>query len=1243
MPGIELRLLGGFELRRPDGGPITIAPRKVRALLSFLGVNLGKPVAREALSTLIWGDVSADEQARRSLRQALTTLRRELPDGALDARRDSIMLHPTAGVDVPRFEHDALQTDRASLEQALKLYRGDLLEGFSGRATDFDAWVERERKRLQTLAADAMQRLCELQREGGDAAAAMATAMRLVAFDPLRESAHRALMELYAEAGRASEAVRQFNLLRAVLAEKLGAQPDAQTAALLERIRGSSERRQVPAPAASLLPAGTPELREVCVLAVALSDGSFDAALERDVEVTIARFGGSLTRVSEQRALGVFGFPRAHDNDLERSVRAALSLTRLERLSKGVTIGVSSGPLLVEDQAEKPVLRGDVLRAAAELSQQRERGVVLSNAIARALGERVELAPGEDTSGSRCVLRFLDTAKTSGREGLVGRRHELAQLTSALELCEQTGRGRTLLLRGEAGIGKTRLSRALSEAARERGFAVHARSLIDFGDDAQGSPVQGVVRELMAEEGGDQAGAPRADSLDETELSVLLELVREVSQDRVGRELGDRALYLRRRRAAACKLLALRSRQKPRLVWIDDIHWADAETLAQLRAWVDTAASHPVLLLLTTRLDEMEASPLRDLTRGRPVTTVDLAPLANEEVRELIRALGPEDEQGAEAVLLRSGGNPLFVEQLLRCAEPLRVPSGISSLVQARLDQLEPEQRAVLQAAAVLGRYFTVPALSYLVEQDELPLGPLVEQSLIAEQADSFAFVHALLRDAVYHGVPRERRVRLHAGAARYYAGRDAALHAEHLACAGDDAAAAAYLRAATAERRGGNSERALELCLRSRELATRGQERHASALFLGELLVELGRSEAALEAFAAAETSAANAGERARAHLGRAAALRVLDRAKEALLELAAAERLLDPARDSMLLSQVHYLRGNVLFPLGDWAACLESQTLALAAARRTGSALAEAQALSGMGDAHFLAGRWRKAHECFARCEAAARQIGALDLELTSAGMKHNIAVYELAFHGSAAGSREVAERARSSGSLRAEALSRVSAAWSFLALGDWEAARTEADRAVSVADGIGARRFSALGLAYGAIAKSRLGELETARSELHRARALAEASSLNFAGIAVYAALLVTSERSQLPRLLDEAEAVIEAGCMNLALVVFTQHGLEAALEIGDVARATRYADALDASMREEPHALGALFVSYGRALCAFQRDPSSERARRELGRLRDELQRASMRPTAEHIDRLLSGRAEPASVARSRTLS
>jgi hypothetical protein len=107
-----------------------------------------------------------------------------------------------------------------------------------------------------------------------------------------------------------------------------------------------------------------------------------------------------------------------------------------------------------------------------------------------------------------------------------------------------------------------------------------------------------------------------------------------------------------------------------------------------------------------------------------------------------------------------------------------------------------------------------------------------------------------------------------------------------------------------------------------------------------------------------------------------------------------------------------------------------------------------------------------------------------------------------------------------------------------------------------------------------------------------------------------------------------LLEEADVVIHLGCMSVMLVFFVLYGVEAALKIGDLARATRYADFLEASMREEPHALGALLIDFCRTLCAFRRDPKAENGLSELERLSQRLALAGLRPEVAFIEQSIA---------------
>ncbi len=246
MARLQLALLGGFQARREDGSALTLPTRKAQALLAFLALPAGRAHQREKLAALLWGDM-ADAQARGGLRQALSALRKAAGDSALILEGDSVALdRDVVEVDVRAFEgHLAADTPDA-LARAAALYRGDLLDGVALREAAFEAWLSAERDRVRELALGAFAKLLRHQQTAGATEAGLATALQLLALDPLQETVHRALMRLYVERGRRGAALRQYQLCVSALARELGVEPEAATKELYQQIL-----RQRPAPPAT--------------------------------------------------------------------------------------------------------------------------------------------------------------------------------------------------------------------------------------------------------------------------------------------------------------------------------------------------------------------------------------------------------------------------------------------------------------------------------------------------------------------------------------------------------------------------------------------------------------------------------------------------------------------------------------------------------------------------------------------------------------------------------------------------------------------------------------------------------------------------------------------------------------------------------------------------------------------------------------------------------------------------------
>jgi adenylate cyclase len=236
MKNLQFRVLGPFEAFAPGGEAINFSHRKGRALLAYLAVENPRSQTREHLATLLWAR-TGDDRARHNLRQALSKIRALCP-GLVDSTGDRILLKPSAcALDVVSFEKLSCSDNATDLQQALELYRGDLLEGYNSSEVDFQDWLELARSRLRRLACEVAARLAALLASEGRDKQATDVFNRLLRIDPANEAAHRELMKLLAQTGRRSEALRQYQECAIALRRELDAEPSAETRRLLTELQ----------------------------------------------------------------------------------------------------------------------------------------------------------------------------------------------------------------------------------------------------------------------------------------------------------------------------------------------------------------------------------------------------------------------------------------------------------------------------------------------------------------------------------------------------------------------------------------------------------------------------------------------------------------------------------------------------------------------------------------------------------------------------------------------------------------------------------------------------------------------------------------------------------------------------------------------------------------------------------------------------------------------------------------------
>lgn len=247
MAVLHLELLGDFRLRDESGALVTISAKKSQAMLAYLGVKPSQLVSRDKMANLLWSS-TAPEQARQSLRQTLSTLRRELaqvsPKKILVEEGDFLSLDAsTVHVDVVELESLIAAGTPEALDPATRLYDGDFLDGFQIDEERFDQWVIAERDRLHRLALRAHAQLVEQLSRVDALDEAIAVAQRALRLDPLQESMHRTLMHLYTRSGNLLNALQQFDACAKVLRRELDVEPDAETKALHQEIVQQRKKR----------------------------------------------------------------------------------------------------------------------------------------------------------------------------------------------------------------------------------------------------------------------------------------------------------------------------------------------------------------------------------------------------------------------------------------------------------------------------------------------------------------------------------------------------------------------------------------------------------------------------------------------------------------------------------------------------------------------------------------------------------------------------------------------------------------------------------------------------------------------------------------------------------------------------------------------------------------------------------------------------------------------------------------
>ena len=535
------------------------------------------------------------------------------------------------------------------------------------------------------------------------------------------------------------------------------------------------------------------------------------------LRLELERYGGTVEKFIGDAVVAVYGAPIAHEDDAERAVRAALaareSIAALNdrdgTLDLHVRIGVATGEALValdaSPAAGESMVAGDVMNTAARIQAAAPVDGILVGAGTHRATERIVVYrahPSVDAKGKGEPVDVWEAVEALGRVGdlgsepstpLVGRDHERALLLGAFARVRVDRSPQLVTLVGVPGIGKSRLVTELGEVVRNDDEIISWRygRCLPYGDGV----TFWALGEIVKAQCGIHENDPAVTATEKLERAVA-DLVPEADRRWVEASLrplvglAPEDVGLRDRRnelyAGWRTFLEGLAEQRPLVLVVDDLQWADDGLLDFVDTLVELVEGVPLLVVGCARPELLERRP--DWGGGkRNALTVSLGPLSPDETQRLVESLlgrDPADDELRATVVDHASGNPLYAEEFARMqtsgGATTGLPDSVLGIVTARVDLLPPAEKELLRDAAVMGGVVWSDGLRVVSgSASDDDVGQLLralgrkeflrrERRSAVAGATQHAFVHSLVRDAVYAQLPRPDRIARHVRVAQW-------------------------------------------------------------------------------------------------------------------------------------------------------------------------------------------------------------------------------------------------------------------------------------------------------------------------------------------------------------------------------------------------------------------------------------------------------------------------------------------
>ena len=505
----------------------------------------------------------------------------------------------------------------------------------------------------------------------------------------------------------------------------------------------------------------------------------------------VTTHGGIVEKFAGDAVLAAFGVPQAHEDDAERAIRAALGmLESVGELGLEARVGVEAGEVVV-DEADSTFATGEAVTLAARLQQAAGAGEVFIGPQAyRLTSGRVaveDVGPVEVKGFGDRIWVWRATAVHEGapvRSGvsapLVGREAELELLQNTYERAVRNRRAHLFTIYGDPGVGKSRLAREFVEGLE--GATILAGRSLPYGEGVTYWPLAEMVKSaagITDDEPVEVAVEKLRNSCENEAIADLLGLASGVLEA-VKAERSQQEIAW-----AAREWVERMAHDQPLVLAFEDIHWAEDALLDLIEHLAEWVRDEPLLILTLARPELLDVRPGWGGGRLRAMA-IELEPLGREESEELVDALATDgimDDAVRAALLEKTEGNPLFLEETVRMlaeceGRPLsefteRIPDTLQALIAARIDRLPPDEKTVLQRASVIGRIFWAGAIGELASGVD-DLGSTLDTLLLREFVlpeprstisgeTAYRFKHVLIREVAYGGLSKTGRADLHA------------------------------------------------------------------------------------------------------------------------------------------------------------------------------------------------------------------------------------------------------------------------------------------------------------------------------------------------------------------------------------------------------------------------------------------------------------------------------------------------